>query len=75
MKKIMSFFLLLLLTIGSGYSQIDTVFWFAAPDITAGHSHTPITICVASFGNPATVTVSQPANASFCSGNYQFECI
>ena len=65
MKKLIFFLLLLFLTIGSAYSQIDTVFWFAAPDITAGHAHTPITICVASFANPATVTISQPANASF----------
>ena len=65
MKRIIYLLSLLFLTIGSSYSQIDTVFWFAAPDITAGHAHTPITICVASFGNPATVVISQPANASF----------
>ena len=65
MKKLLSILFFLLLIMSKSYSQIDTVFWFAAPDITAGHSHIPITICVASFGNPATVTISQPANANF----------
>lgn len=47
------------------FAQIDTEFWFAAPDITAGHGHTPILLCFASFGQPADVTVSQPANPLF----------
>ena len=54
--------------IGGGmnsHAQIDNVFWFAAPDISPTHQHNPITFCFTSFSNPATVTVSQPANPSF----------
>lgn len=46
-------------------AQIDTEFWFAAPDITEGHGHTPILLCFASFNDPADVTLTQPANPSF----------
>ena len=65
MGKTISILFFLLLIIGKSYSQIDDVFWFAAPDITAGHNHYPMTFCVASFGNPAIVTISQPANSTF----------
>ena len=50
---------------GGLQAQIDTEFWFAAPDITTGHGHHPILLCFASFGQAADVTVSQPANPSF----------
>ena len=46
-------------------AQIDNLFWFAAPDISANHAHNPITFCFTSFSDPATVTISQPANPSF----------
>ncbi|MBO7491332.1 MAG: gliding motility-associated C-terminal domain-containing protein [Bacteroidales bacterium] len=46
-------------------AQIDNVFWFAAPYISPNHAHNPITFCFTSFSNPATVTISQPANPSF----------
>ncbi len=47
------------------HAQIDNIFWFAAPDISANHAHNPITFCFTSFSNPATVTISQPANPGF----------
>ncbi|MBO4488716.1 MAG: gliding motility-associated C-terminal domain-containing protein [Bacteroidales bacterium] len=47
------------------YAQIDNLFWFAAPYISPNHAHDPITFCFTSFSNPATVTISQPANPSF----------
>ena len=47
------------------HAQIDNTFWFAAPDISANHAHNPITFCFTSFSNPATVTISQPANPGF----------
>ena len=50
---------------GGVHAQIDTEFWFAAPDITEGHGHTPILLCFASFNDPADVTLTQPANPSF----------
>ncbi|MBO7494084.1 MAG: gliding motility-associated C-terminal domain-containing protein [Bacteroidales bacterium] len=46
-------------------AQIDNIFWFAAPDISANHAHNPITFCFTSFSSPASVTISQPANPSF----------
>lgn len=49
----------------SAFAQIDDLFWFAAPDITSGHAHNPMTFCFTSFANPATVVISQPANPSF----------
>lgn len=47
------------------HAQIDNLFWFAAPDISANHAHNPITFCFTSFSQPATVTISQPANPGF----------
>ena len=46
-------------------AQIDNLFWFAAPEISPNHAHNPITFCFTSFSSPATVTISQPANAAF----------
>lgn len=46
-------------------AQIDNLFWFAAPYISPNHAHNPITFCFTSFSNPATVTISQPANPGF----------
>ena len=52
-------------------AQIDNLFWFAAPDISPNHAHNPITFCFTSFSNPATVTISQPANPSFTPQTFQ----
>ncbi len=46
-------------------AQIDNLFWFAAPEISPNHAHNPITFCFTSFSDPATVTISQPANPGF----------
>lgn len=47
----------------SGFSQTDTEFWFAAPEIDSTHADSSI-IRFASI-NPVDVTVSIPANSSF----------
>lgn len=48
------------------FAQSDTEFWFVAPSITPGHAgNTPIEIMLVSENNPATVTISQPANPGF----------
>lgn len=47
------------------YAQTDTRFWFAAPEITAGHGDEPIFIRVATFADPAVVTISIPSNPGF----------
>ena len=44
-------------------SQIDTVFWFAAPWVTTGHaSNVPVVLRLSSFSNTTTVRVRQPAS-------------
>lgn len=40
-------------------AQVDTAFWFAVPKLTSEHAHTPITLVVSTFGEPATVTVTK----------------
>ena len=56
-----------LLCIGSirGYSQVDTQFWFAAPDLQRAHGDTPILVRMAAYKLAATVTISIPANPGF----------
>ncbi len=45
-------------------AQIDTMFWFAAPDQNDLYDD-PVYIRVATFKKPSTVTISMPANSSF----------
>lgn len=47
------------------YSQSGVEFWFVAPQVTSGHADRPIALRVSSYGDPANVTVSQPANTGF----------
>ena len=47
------------------YSQQDTVFWFAAPDVDASHGDSPIWIRVSTLAQPASIILSVPANKSF----------
>jgi gliding motility-associated-like protein len=48
------------------YSQIDTAFWFAAPNASSAFNYDrPIYLRMTSYQNPATVIISQPANAGF----------
>ena len=56
-----------LLCIGSirGYSQADTQFWFAAPDLQQAHGDRPIFLRMAASKLAATVTISIPANPGF----------
>ncbi|WP_343604215.1 PKD domain-containing protein [Fluviicola sp.] len=46
-------------------AQRDTVFWFAAPDVSAGVGQTPLMLRFQSYDQPATITVTQPANGAF----------
>lgn len=64
MKKALSRCLLILLIVCSKsiVSQVDTVFWFAAPWVTPGHAgNTPVKMRLSSFNNPTQVRVRQPA--------------
>jgi gliding motility-associated-like protein len=46
-------------------AQIDTEFWFAAPEITSEHADRPIILRISSLNSAATVTITQPANPGF----------
>ena len=46
-------------------SQIDTTFWFVAPDISQGLGDRPIYLYFNTFAQSATVKVRQPANGAF----------
>ena len=67
MKLPGKFIITVLLCIGSfmGYSQSDTQFWFAAPDLQQAHGDKPILLRMAASKLPATVTISIPANPGF----------
>jgi hypothetical protein len=66
MKKALNRLLLIILLVASSksvISQIDTVFWFAAPWVTVGHAgNTPVVMRLSSFNNATTVRVRQPAS-------------
>lgn len=61
----LSLIALFLTTAVSSFAQRDTVFWFAAPDVSSGVGQVPVKLRFQSYDQPATITVSQPANGSF----------
>lgn len=46
-------------------SQIDTIFWFAAPEISASAGDNPIYLRFMTYADPSNIVVSQPANLAF----------
>ena len=48
-----------------GFTQIDTEFWFVAPEASNLHGDSPIYLRLSGTGQTANVRVSQPANPSF----------
>lgn len=66
MKLLKHLFILLIFTGSLEISaQLDTLFWFVAPEVAQTHGDRPIVFRFASLGNPATITISQPANPTF----------
>ncbi|MEI6584528.1 MAG: PKD domain-containing protein, partial [Sediminibacterium sp.] len=67
MKALKRFVLFFLICLAStqAIAQTDTEFWFGAPAITASHADRPIVLRLSSYALAATVTISEPANASF----------
>jgi hypothetical protein len=65
--KFVFFFILLLAVFKpiSSFAQIDTRFWFAAPEVTRGHGDRDILMRFAAFDQPATVVISMPATGAF----------
>jgi gliding motility-associated-like protein len=47
------------------FAQIDTEFWFTAPEAAQGHGDRPIYLRISALATATQVTVSQPANSSF----------
>ena len=47
------------------FAQLDTLFWFVAPEVAQSHGDRPIVFRFASLNTPAVVTISQPANTAF----------
>ena len=46
-------------------AQLDSVFWFGAPDLQGAHGDRPILIRASTGVNPAVLTISIPANLTF----------
>jgi gliding motility-associated-like protein len=46
-------------------AQIDTEFWFAAPEVTSQHADRPVYLRISSLNKAATITISQPHNPAF----------
>lgn len=61
------YFLLLILFLGSSKfkAQIDTSFWFVAPNISSDLGDNPIKMHFTSYNAPTTVIIRQPANGTF----------
>ena len=50
-------------------AQVDTEFWFVAPEVTASHGDSPVLLRFATFDAPADVVVDMPANANYATYN------
>jgi gliding motility-associated-like protein len=61
-------FVLSFLTLFKLNAQIDTSFWFAAPNTPPALSNSPIQLIFSSYANPATIRVRQPANPAASGG-------
>jgi len=57
--------LLFTLLVNVANAQLDTSFWFVAPEVAQQHGDRPVVFRFATLANPATVTVLQPANPLF----------
>jgi gliding motility-associated-like protein len=51
----------LLLVHAAAFAQVDTEFWFAPPEVTAGHGDRPIYLRISTLDRAASVQVRQPA--------------
>lgn len=67
MKNIITSFVFFLMLFRGSYvqAQLDTLFWFVAPEVIQSHGDRPIVFRFATLSSPAIVTISQPANGLF----------
>ena len=62
--KVFYFILPFYLTIISNcQAQVDTEFWFAAPEVSSGHGDRPIFIRISTLDQAASVQILQPARS------------
>ncbi len=61
MKSRYSILTILLFISISGFSQVDTEFWFAPPELSVGHGDRPVMLRISSLSEPAEITISRPA--------------
>lgn len=54
----------LLITGLNAFAQVDTEFWFAPPEVTAGHGDSPLYLRLSTMNVGATIKVSQPARGN-----------
>ncbi|MEO1450232.1 MAG: gliding motility-associated C-terminal domain-containing protein, partial [Bacteroidota bacterium] len=45
--------------------QADSVYWFAVPEVAEDHGDRPAQLRISAFSDPATITISLPANPAF----------
>ena len=57
--------LILLFQAEVSFGQQDTIFWFAAPEVSSAENDNPIYLNLTTYADPAQVTISQPANVAF----------
>jgi hypothetical protein len=65
MNRVCILFFILVFISSAATAQIDTLFWFVAPEATSGHGDAPVTFRMAAFGDAAQVVIDQPANPAF----------
>ncbi len=65
MKNYLFAFVTLFVFTSSAFAQIDTLFWFAAPEVSSGSGDSPTQLNLLTYTEAATVTISQPANLGF----------
>jgi len=62
---LISSLIFLMMFTNSIFAQTDTVFWFAAPEVSSSHEDKPIYVRLSSAEKQSNVTISQPANPNF----------
>ena len=65
MRVFLFLFVLNIVSIPNSFAQIDSSFWFAAPELQIAHGDDPIFLRMTSLDKPVTITISQPANQDF----------
>lgn len=61
MNKLCLLIILCAFNVSWCYSQVDTEFWFAPPEVTSGHGDGPVYLHISTLGQSASVQVIQPA--------------